>query len=279
MGRIHKTVIVNGGEQGSQVVKVDLPLDKENHLLFKEIKMSKIPVTSEYIADEAVEKKLQVYTQKLPKSIILGQTKRAWVMDSRVTRNGESEVANLVNDLLREKYKVDIVLNNAGAFRGKKIYPAGDISNTMLREIDEFGNYAYLLTLQGKYIKPILEKSASSYAHGGLMHSSGLRYTIDLRKEKQQVKDGKIIRKGERVTEIKFLQKGKWVDIDPNKNYTLAINSFIGRKNGDGYFWFSTYGKDIQNTYATFYSILSEELSEKKELTPKEKDGRLLILH
>jgi len=279
MGRIHHTAIVNGGEQGSQVVKVDIPLDKNNKVRFKEISMTKIPVTSEYIADKVVEKNLQAYTQKLPKSIILGQTQKTWVLDSRVIRNEESEVPNLVNDLLREKYKVDIVLNNAGAFRGKKIYPAGNITNTMLKEIDEFGNYAYLLTLQGKYLKPILEKSAASYAHGGFMHASGLKYTIDLRKAKQEIKDSKIIKEGKRVTEIKLLQEGKWVDINPNQNYTLAINSFIGRENGDGYFWFSKYGQDIQNTYATFYSILSEAIAEKKELTPKAKDGRLVIIH
>ena len=196
-----------------------------------------------------------------------------------MTRNGESEVANLINDRLREKYEVDIVLNNAGAFRGKKIYPEGNVTNTMLREIDEFGNYAYLLTLKGVYLKPILEKSAANYGHGGLMHPSGLRYTIDLKRAKQQTKDGVILKKGERVTEIKIYQAGKWVEVDPTKEYTMVINSFIGRKNGDGFFWFSRYGTDIQNSYATVYSILAEEIAEHKELTPKTKDGRLKIIH
>jgi 5'-nucleotidase len=279
IGRIHKTAIVNGGEQGTQVVKVDLPLDRENRVIFKEVKMTKIPVTSRYKADESIEKKLHKFQQKLPKTIILGETKRAWVMDSKVNRRGESEVANMINDLLKEKYKVDIVMNNAGAFRGKKLYPAGKISNTMLKEVDEFGNYAYLLTLKGRYIKPILEKSAANYGHGGLMHTSGLRYKIVLSRQKQEIADGKILKKGDRVEDIQIFQKGRWVALDEQRAYTLAINSFIGRKNGDGYFWFSAYGTDIQNTYATVYSIMSEELEEKKELTPKERDGRLVIVH
>jgi len=279
IGRIHKTAIVNGGEQGSQVVKVDLPLDKNQKVIHSKVRMTKIPVTSQYIADEVVEKYLKGYQEKLPKSIVLGQTKRNWIMDSKVNRKGESEVANMINDLIREKYKVDIVLNNAGAFRGKKLYAKGDITNNMLKEIDEFGNYAYLLTLKGKYLKPILEKSASNYGHGGLLHPSGLKYTIELQKEKQLVKDEKITKKGNRVKDIKILEKGKWVDIDIKKEYTLAINSFIGREDGDGFFWFRKYGTDIQNTYATFYSIMSEEIDEKKELTPKEKDRRLIILY
>ena len=279
IGRIHKTAIVNGGEQGSQVVKVDLPLDKNLKVISTEVSMTKIPVTSKYVADEVVEKHLKGYQEKLPKSIVLGQTKRDWVMDSKFNRKGESTVANMINDFLYDKYKVDIVLNNAGAFRGKKLYPKGDITNNMLKEIDEFGNYAYLLTLKGEYLKPILEKSAANYGHGGLLHASGLKYTIELPKEKQVVKNEKVLEKGNRVKDIKIFENGKWVDVDIKKEYTLAINSFIGREDGDGFFWFRKYGTDIQNTYATFYSIMSEEIDEKKELTPKEKDGRLIILH
>ena len=51
IGRIGKTVIVNGGEQGSQVVKVDIPVSEDLKVLHKQITMTKIPVTAEYVAD------------------------------------------------------------------------------------------------------------------------------------------------------------------------------------------------------------------------------------
>jgi len=277
-GHIGKTVIVNGGEQGSQVVKVDIPLDKEGKVLHKKITMSKIPVTSDYAADDRVVKKLAVFQSKLPASIVLGETKKAWVVDSKVTRKSESPVADMVNDLMRKKYDVDIVLNNAGAFRGKKRYPAGEITNTMLKEIDEFGNYAYLLTIEGKYLKPILEHSAAQYGKGGFMQVSGLKYTVVLPNTMQRTDGEKVVRKGERVTEIKVLENGKWVDVDPKRHYTIVSNSFIAQKGGDGYFWFPKYGTDFQNTYATFYSIMAEEVGEKKELTPKERDGRIKVI-
>jgi 5'-nucleotidase len=279
IGHIGKTAIVNGGEQGSQVVKVDIPLDENSKVLHKEISMTKIPVTSKYFADIEVEKKLKVYQEKLPKSIVLGKTQKEWVMDSKLNRKGESTVANMINDLLRDKYKVDIVVNNAGAFRGKKVYPAGDITNTMLKAIDEFGNYAYMLTMEGKYIKPLLETSASHYGDGGLLHASGLKYTIVLPNKIQKIENDTVIQEGERVKDIKVLQNGQWVDLDPNKKYTMLTNAFIAQKGGDGFFWFKKYGTDFQNTYATFYSIMSEEVDEKKELTPKNKDGRLIVIH
>jgi len=279
IGHIGKTAIVNGGEQGSQVVKVDIPLDKDNKVLTKEISMTKIPVTSKYLSDASVEKKLLQFKEKLPKTLVLGQTKKEWVMDSKVTRMGESVVADMINDLMRKKYKVDIVLNNAGAFRGKKLYEKGDISNTMLKEIDEFGNYAYLLTMKGKYISEMLEHSAAEYKNGGFMQVSGLKYTVDLPKKVQKTDNEKIIIKGERVTEAKVLQEGKWVEIEPDKEYTVLTNSFIALKGGDGYYWFTKYGTDAQNTYATFYSIMSEEVDEHKELTPNKKDGRIVVIH
>jgi len=279
IGHVGKTAIVNGGEQGSQVVKVDIPLDANNKVLHKGITMTKIPVTSKYLADVEVEKKLEMYRKELPATLVLGKTKKEWVLNSRVTRRGESVVADMVNDLLRNKYKVDIVLNNAGAFRGKKLYEAGDISNTMLQEIDEFGNYAYLLTLKGKYIMEILEHSGEQYKKGGFMQVSGLKYTLELPKKIQKIKDKKIVVPGERVTESKVLQDGKWVEIDPEKEYTVLTNSFLVIQGGDGYYWFKKYGSDPQNTYATFYSIMSEEVLEHKELTPKEKDGRVVVIH
>jgi len=279
IGHIGKTAIVNGGEQGSQVVKVDIPLDEKGKVLHQQITMTKIPVTAKYVADEKTEKKLAVYQKGLPKSLVLGITKKVWVMDSKVTRRGESVVADMVNDLMRKKYKVDVVLNNAGAFRGKKLYEKGNITNTMLKEIDEFGNYAYLLTLKGQYISEILEHSAAQYKKGGFMQVSGLKYRVELPKKIQKIKDEKIVVHGERVTEAKILQNGKWVEIDPEKEYSVLTNSFIALKGGDGYYWFKKYGTDPQNTYATFYSIMAEEVDEKKELTPKEKDGRIMVMH
>jgi len=279
IGHIGKTAIVNGGEQGSQVVRVDIPVNDEGKVDHKNISMVKIPVTSQYGADEEVEKKLSVYREKLPKSLVLGVTKKEWIMDSKVTRRGESAVADMVNDMMRKKYKVDIVLNNAGAFRGQKVYEKGNITNTMLKEIDEFGNYAYLLTIKGKYILEILEHSAAEYKEGGFMQVSGLKYTIKLPNTIQKIEDDKIVVQGNRVTEAKVFQHGKWVEINPEKEYSVVTNSFIAIKGGDGYYWFKKYGTDPQNTYATFYSIMAEEVGEKKELTPKELDGRVTVIH
>ena len=279
IGRVNKTAIVNGGQQGTQIIKVDIPLDKELHVMNKEIMMYKIPVSSAFTPDKAIAAKISKYKENFPASIVLGKTDAPWDLSSAELRKSESAVADMVNDLMRKKFKVEIVLNNAGAFRGGKVYPEGNITDTMLKEIDEFGNYAYMLKLKGKYIRQILERSAAQYDEGGLMQVSGLKYRITLPKQLQKIKDRKITRAGERVDNIEVYIDGKWLPLDEKRIYSVLSNSFIVNHEGDGYFWFKKYGTDMKNTYTTFNSIMAEYIDHNKVLTPYAKDGRLEIVH
>ena len=241
--------------------------------------MTKVPVPDTSEANAAITAKVKAYKKDFPKAVVLGTTKTAWNLSSDEVRRHESNVADLVNDLMQEKFKVDIVMNNAGAFRGKKIYEPGNITDEMLKSIDEFSNYAYIFKLKGKYFKEILERSAASYGEGGLMQVSGLKYTINLPGTVQKIEGDKIVRAGNRVTEIKVEQNGKWVDVDPDRSYIMLSNSFVVQDAGDGYFWFKKYGTELKNTYATFYSIMAESIETHKVLSPKPKDGRLTIIH
>ena len=279
IGRVNNTAIVNGGQQGTQIIKVDIPLNKDLDVLHKEIVMHEIPVTDTLEADKTIAKKVLKYTESFPASIVLGSTGAPWDLTSSALRKKESAVANMVNDLMREKFKVQIVLNNAGAFRGGKVYPEGNITDTMLKEIDEFANYAYMLTLKGKYIKEILERSAAQYDEGGFMQISGLRYRVTLPKILQEIRERKITRAGQRVDSIEVYVEGKWKPLDANREYSVLSNSFIVNHEGDGYFWFKKYGKKMKNTFTTFYSIMAEHIHNHKTLTPKPKDGRLEIVH
>jgi len=280
---INNTIIVNGGEKGAYLVRLDLIIDSNGKIDKDRVKYQLIPVTEDIIPDAEIDALLKNYNKSFPEAIVLGRTDVEWNMTSDALRKGESPVANLVNDLLRDKFHVDIVLNNAGALRGKKIYPPGPITDVMLKEIDEFSNYAYTLNIKGKYIKEILERSAANFGEGGLLQPSGLRYTIDLKKPAQKISKnncGKwtIDAAGKRVTDIQVLDKNeKWVKLNPDKSYSMLSNGFIVKHGGDGYFWFKQYGKNLKNTYSTFYSILTEFVESKGVLNPGKPDNRLKI--
>ncbi|GEM_PF-444845 len=281
---VGKTVIVNGGEKGTHLVKLDFYVSPKKRFLPEKTLYSLIPVNRGLEPDPEVAALLAKFRKSLPPAIVLGTTDKPWDLSKKAVRLSESGVADLVNDLLRKKFKVDVVLNNSGAFRGKKVYPPGKITDTMLQEIDEFRNNAYILELKGKYIRQILEHSAASYGRGGFMQVSGLRYTFDTTRPKQVVaRDASgrltIAAPGQRVTRIEIQDaSGSWKPLNPEKSYKILTNSFLVDKEGDGYFWFKRYGRNLKNTYSTFYSILSEYVQKRHEVSPPEPDGRIKIL-
>ncbi len=282
--RMGGTFVVNGGEKGAYLVRLDLTTDANGRLDLDSVRSTLIPVTDAVPADPEVASALAAYREQLPEAIVLGTTDVAWDMTKEALREGESPVANLINDLMREKFGVDIVLNNAGAFRGKKVYEPGPVTDLMLHEIDEFSNYAYLFDIEGRYLLPVLEHSAASVGSGGLLHASGLRYTIDLGRPAQVSGRGgtgewAVTEPGGRVVSAEVLgPDGAWAPLDPDRTYRVLSNSFLVQHEGDGYFWFKAHLSNLENTYSTFYSIMAEVLANEGVLSPAPPDGRLKVL-
>ncbi|MFH1502754.1 MAG: 5'-nucleotidase C-terminal domain-containing protein [Candidatus Eisenbacteria bacterium] len=281
--RVGQTVIVNGGEKGPYLARLDVATGPDGRLDAESARFSLVPVTGDVLLAPDVEERLAAYRGSFPDAIVLGRTDVPWDMTKESLRQGESPVANLVNDRMRGKFGVEIVLNNAGAFRGKQVYQPGPVTDEMLREIDEFSNYAYSMTLDGKHIREILERSAASLGGGGLLHASGLRYTVDVSRTAQVVsKDDAgawtIDVPGDRVTDVQVAaEDGSWEPLDPDRMYRVLSNSFLVKHEGDGYFWFKQYGAELENTYSTFYSILAEIAGNEGVLNPGAPDGRLTL--
>lgn len=282
---VGNTVIVNGGEKGTHVVRLDLAVGEDGRIDREALEFELVAVTGETVTPERVtEELLAGYTAAFPDAVVLGRTTVAWDMTKEAIRLGESPVANLVNDHMRAKFRADIVLNNAGAFRGKRVYEPGPVTDVMLHEIDEFSNYACTLDIPGARILEILERSAACYGEGGFLHPSGLRYTVDLKNTAQVIEQGEgasssVVTPGNRVTRAEALgPDGAWVALDPDRTYCVLANSFLVEKAGDGYFWFKDHGANVKNTYSTFYSILAELAGSRETLDPAPPDGRITIV-
>lgn len=277
---INNTLIVNGGEKGAAVVRLDVDLNGEGHILPQSASYSLIPVLESTPEDPITTRRLQRFTDRLPATVVLGSTEAEWHLDKKSLRSGESSVANMVNDLILEKFQVDVVLNNSGAFRGQKVYPAGPVTDTMLREIDEFNNNIYLLKIKGEYLLEILEHSAASIGHGGFLQIAGARITIKTTATKQEIveqdKQWQVTRPGKKILSVKIRNNdGSYTTLDPEKIYSVATNAFLANKGGDKYFWFSQYGTNQSNTYTSLYSIMAMKIAQIKILTPSKPDGRI----
>ncbi len=240
--RVGNTLIVNGGEKGSFLVQLDLVADSNGTMDPEKAQYQLIPVTSDIPTHAQVEALLAEYEDLFPEAVVLGRTDVEWDLTKQALRYRESSVANLINDLMREKFSAEVVLNNAGAFRGKITYPPGPITDTMLKEIDEFSNYAYTLDIEGRHIVEMLERSAANFGKGGFLQVSGLCYTVDLKKPSQEIEADAlgrwvVPRAGQRVKDVRVSDgKAGWVPIDPDRTYRVLSNGFLVNQQGDAYF-------------------------------------------
>ncbi|MBU1232363.1 MAG: bifunctional metallophosphatase/5'-nucleotidase [Proteobacteria bacterium] len=280
---VNRTLIVNGGEKGAALVRLDMKLSSDRKIIPESVAYTLIPVTESVSEDQITADELRHYTEQLPAAVVLGRTDSAWQLDKNSVRSGESTVADMINDLILEKFQVDVVLNNAGAFRGNKEYPAGQITDTMLHEIDEFENDVYLLKIKGKYLHAVLEHSASLIGQGGFLQVAGLRLSINPSKNSQEVagkEEGwEVLKPGERIVDAQIRNRDRsYSPIEPEKEYALATNAYLAQHGGDQYYWFKEYGSDQVNTYTTLYSLLAEKLDNAKVLNPPLPDGRILVV-
>ncbi|MEA2116757.1 MAG: 5'-nucleotidase C-terminal domain-containing protein, partial [Thermodesulfobacteriota bacterium] len=281
--RVNNTLIVNGGEKGSALVRLDISLDEKNQVIPTSAAYSLIPVTEDIELDAKVEKLLAEYRNQLPAATVVGMTEKEWDLTRVTLCSCESNVANLITDMIRSQFKVDVVLYNGGAFRGNSKFSPGPVTDTMLAEIDAFENNVYLMTMQGKYIRQILEHSATLIGQGGFLQGSGITFTIDTKEQPQKLthKDRTnyaISRPGKKIKNIRIQSPdGSWQPLDPKRNYRLASNDFLVKLAGDHYFWFKKYGQGIHNTYSTMGTIITDYFRKHTIVNPEGPDGRITI--
>jgi len=88
-----------------------------------------------------------------------------------------------------------------------------------------------------------------------------------------------VTRTGTRVRAIRILNaNGQWQPLEAEKNCRVLSNSYLVNQQGDGYFWFKRYGRNLKNTYSTFYSILAEFIGNRGVLNPGKPDQRIIVI-
>ena len=174
--------------------------------------------------DPEIKKIVDAYEARLDKELGQPVGTSTVMLDSRrsTVRTGESGLANLIADALRDGVGADVAITNGGGIRGDRIYDPGTVltRKDILTELP-FGNVVVLIELSGADILAALENGVSEVENvaGRFPHLSGMTLTYDPKAEK-----------GKRVVSARIGGN----DIDPGKTYTLATNDYVAR-GGDGY--------------------------------------------
>lgn len=182
--------------------------------------------------------------------------------NGKVLPNG-SLIAPLVVKAMYEKAKeyggADFAMQNAGGIRIS--IPEGNVTMGEVMQMLPFGNTLTTLDMQGSDIKDMIESAIDrSYIKGTntgcFPYLANAKFTFNPKKPE-----------GQRIVEFKVKKDGKWEDLDPNKTYTIATNSYIAN-GGDNYIEFEEKATNKYDTGFVYANIFIDYIKQVKTLSP-----------
>ena len=215
--RVGNTVIVQAFEHGKVLGVLDITL--------RDGKVSTVDGRLEDIRpdrgdpDPAVLSLVQKY-RKEADAVLEGRAGETAVdLDGVNVRKRETNLGNLIADIMREVSGADAAILNGGGIRAG--IPKGVILVKDLYTVLPFDTYIVALRVSGRVIRQALEHGVSDVENGSgaFPQVSGLTFTYDPSAPA-----------GARVCEVRIAGK----PLDPDREYSVATNDFLAA-GGDGY--------------------------------------------
>jgi 2',3'-cyclic-nucleotide 2'-phosphodiesterase (5'-nucleotidase family) len=215
------TLITKAGADGVFVVRVDLQATRDGKVLARQHRF--IAVTPGLPEDPAMAVLVARYQARLSDAldVRIGETRVPLDARNAALRTGETNVGNLVTDVIRARLRADVAVMNGGGIRGNQLLPAGPLTRRDVNALLPFLNVLVMLEVPGQVLRDVLEQSVAAYPRefGGFLQVSGLTFVFDPARPA-----------GQRV--VRVLVGGQ--PLDPDRRYTLATNGYTGG-GGDGY--------------------------------------------
>jgi len=215
--RIGDTLIVQAWEHGKALGVLDLTV-RDGKIVKWDGHLVEIGPGSEG-GDPEVEALVKKFGRKVDSAmdIRIGETEVD--LDGENVRRAETNLGNLVTDILREVSGSDAAIINGGGIRAS--LNRGEIKIRDIYSILPFDNYVVSIRLTGNQIREALEHALSGIEEeaGRFPQVSGLAFTYS-----------RSAPAGSRIKTI--LIRGK--PIDPDGEYRVATNDFMAA-GGDGY--------------------------------------------
>lgn len=241
---VNDTLIAQTSEHDKNVGKVTIEVTN-GKVVNKTAELINVSTTADVEKDPEVTKIIDeinaeneaVFAQVVAKTDIYLDGVRANV------RTKETNLGNLSADAVRKAAGADIGFVNGGNIR-TDIQP-GDITYGKLAELFPFGNTVQVKKITGEDLLKVLEISVQAYpeTQGGFMQVSGMSFEFDPSKPA-----------GSRVVGVKVGES----QLDTTKEYTVAINDFLGI-GGDGYEVFKNY--PIYGEVGTYEEVFADYLN------------------
>ncbi|NLB73319.1 MAG: multifunctional 2',3'-cyclic-nucleotide 2'-phosphodiesterase/5'-nucleotidase/3'-nucleotidase [Firmicutes bacterium] len=244
---VANTVIVQSGEHAESLGSLEVSYENGK---ITDYAGALIPCGPDVVEDSRIGEIIRTYNKELEVKLseVIGEAAVALDGERANVRTRETNLGNLVADVMREAGAADIALTNGGGIRAS--VKAGPITVGDVFTVLPFDNTLVVMEVTGADIKAALERSVSEYPNqlGAFLQVSGLLFEFDPAKAP-----------GERVVSVSVDNK----PLDEKRVYTVATNDFVAA-GGDGYDMlkeckviFSS-GEMLRNVFAAYVGRLGK---------------------
>ncbi|HHY32527.1 MAG TPA: multifunctional 2',3'-cyclic-nucleotide 2'-phosphodiesterase/5'-nucleotidase/3'-nucleotidase [Firmicutes bacterium] len=256
--KVGDTIIVQAGEYAQYLGRLDVTVEGGKVTTFAG---ELLPVGADVADDPAVGAIVSTYGSQLDEklSVVVGESLVPLDGERSNVRTRETNLGNLVADIMREAGQADIGFTNGGGIRAS--IDAGPITVGEIFTTLPFDNTLVVLEVTGANIKAALEHSVSAYPEqlGGFLQVSGLKFEFDPSRPV-----------GQRVTSVTV----GGAPLDPNKLYTVATNDFTAA-GGDGYDMLKG-SKVLFSSGELLRDVMARYIQEAGKIAP-EVEGRIVV--
>lgn len=237
--RVGDTVVCQAFERGLYLGRLDLEIRNGKAVVTRS---ELIPIDDRLPEDPSIATLVRAYARQLDRrlDVVVGRTKTVLEGERAVVRTRETNLGNLVADLMREAARADVALMNSGGIRAG--IDAGPVTLKEVLTAFPFDNMVVAVKLPGSAIRAALERSASLEPDdlpGGFLQVSGLSYAIE----------------GGRAVDIRV----GGVPLDDARIYTVAMTNFTFA-GGDGYTLFREQSRGHSDTGLVLNNLVIERL-------------------
>jgi len=247
----YTTYIVQAGEHGAHIGKVDIELQFKNGKLEKKVKGKLIRLDENIKPDSEILKKVKILTKFVDEKVKqeIGQTKVVLNGERRFIRTQETNLGNLICDAMLDFTGADIAVQNGGGIRATVFGPK--ITRKDILNVLPFGNNVAIVHINGRQLKELFKMVAERRMagnFGGFLQVSRNIHVV--------YGDGKL---------ISLSVDGK--PVEDEKIYKLATSDFVAR-GGDGATVLTKASKFL-DTQQKVADVVIEYIIKKKCVSPK----------
>ncbi len=253
---VGKTRIVQAGVRGRYVGEIKMKYSKKKKTIrnfrYQLIETRSLSLKPDSAIAAMVARQEGMIGRELDQ--VIGELKVDWKMPRDFA---ESNLGSFEADVFREYAGADIAFMNNGGLR--KELSAGPIRVRDIWEINPFNNTLVMITVKGFQLLPMIRHSL--HHAESFVQVSGLSYTAQ-----------KKSRKTYHIVEIKVNGKS----VDPDKDYTIVMNNYMGMHIEN------IFGLKSENHPLKYFGISDRDVVinaiKLRKIIDQETDGRIRFL-